>query len=237
MKSWVKPARQRVVAPLLLAAALPAAAAQPAAEPPPSPVIEALGSVDVGVAWQVTEFDIGSGADGVTTTMSNGFEATPLLRAQIPVRMLWSTAGHGLGYTVRASYRRFALERQDLGGTADEEADYGTRVRGHALYVLPYLVGRVREGNSELTAGLGVGLGQLRASGDVLVRGDAGNPTALAREAVDIDGWSTAIGAFLEYRYGRLVAGMETVILAGRGGGRDYDLGLSAFTLGWRIDF
>lgn len=93
------------------------AAAQPAAEPLPSPAIEALGSVDVVVAWQVTEFNIGSGADGANTTMSNGFEATPLLR------MLWSTAGHGLGYTVRASYRRFALERQDLGGTADEQAD------------------------------------------------------------------------------------------------------------------
>lgn len=222
-----------------LCLATPAAAQTAGAPSPLQPVLESLGSVDVGVAWQVTEFDITSESDFATTTMTNGFEPTPLLRAQIPVRMWWSAHGNGIGYTVRAGYRRFELKRQDLGATADEQADYGTRVRGHALHVMPYLVARLKGADSELTTGLGLGLGQMGARGDFLVRRYAATPPfyTLARESVDVDAWSAAIGAFLEYRLGHLVAGMETVILDTRSGGRDYDLGLSAFTLAWRVDF
>jgi hypothetical protein len=224
----------------LLAAATPATA-QDAATPasPLHSAVAALGAVDVGVAWQVTEFDINSESELVTTRMTNGFEPTPLLRAQIPVRMLWESGGNGIGYLVRGGYRRFELKLQDLGGMADEQADYGTRVRGHALFAMPFLVARLQRGDSELSTGLGLGLGQMRARGDVLVRRTTATPPffALAREAVDVDAWTSVFGAFLEYRIGHLVAGMETAIFNTRQGGRDYDLGLSAFTLGWRIDF
>lgn len=234
-----KPFRRHALPALLLAAAVPAAAQDAVLPPPLQPVLEALGSIDVGVAWQVTELDINSESEHITTTMTNGFEPTPLLRAQIPVRMLWEYGGNGIGYTVRAGYRRFELRRQDLGATADEQADYGTRVRGHALNAMPCLVLRVKRADSEMTVGLGLGVGQLRARGDVLVRRYVTAPPfyTLTRENVAIDAWTMTFGGYFEYRLGPLVAGMETAILDTRSGGRDYGLGLSAFTLGWRIDF
>jgi len=220
-----------------------AARAEPPAKlathPATQVILDALGSVNVGVAWQVTGFDITPEADCCTITMSNGFEPTPLLYAQIPVKILWGDGRNGIGYTVRAGYRRFVLKEQDLGGAGDERKDYGTRVSGHAMHVTPFLVARAVMPNQELAAGIGIGIGHFTADGDILVRRSVSGPpfTAIESESVHVSAFSSTLGAFAEYRLGPVVAAMETAIFLVNKGGKSYDLGISAFTLAWRVDF
>jgi hypothetical protein len=210
-----------------------------ATHPATQVILDALGSVSIGVAWQVTEFDITPDADCCTISMTNGFEPTPLLYAQIPVSILWGDGKSGIGYTVRAGYRRFRLKEQDLGGAGDERKDHGTRVSGHAMHLTPFLVARAVMPNQELAAGLGLGLGHFKAGGDILVRRSISGPpfTSIESESVRVSAFSTTLGAFAEYRLGPVVAAMETAIFMVDKGGKSYDLGISAFTLAWRVDF
>lgn len=207
---------------------------------PPVPLLEALGSLTIGVAWQITELDItGPLTDNATVSMNNGIEPTPVLYAQIPVKPLWRDAAGGgeIGYTVRAGYRRFALKRQDL---ADGDVqDRGTRVSGHAIYAMPFLVGRTQQSNAGLTAGLGLGISQFSASGEILTRRSVSGPpfSTTDRVAVSVSSVSPSLGGFLEFRMGPLVAAMETAIMLNDQGSDHYSLGVSAFSLAWRVDF
>jgi hypothetical protein len=220
-------------------AATPEAPPKPATHPATQVILDALGSVSIGVAWQATEFDITPDSDCCTISMTNGLEPTPLLYAQIPVRILWGDGRSGIGYTVRAGYRRFVLKEQDLGGAGEERQDYGTRVSGRAMHVTPFLVARAAMPNQELAAGLGIGIGHFKADGDTLVRRLISGPpfTSVETEPVHVSAFSSTLGAFAEYRIGPIVAAMETAIFLASKGGKSYDLGISAFTLAWRVDF
>jgi hypothetical protein len=220
-------------------AGTPETSTKPATHPATQVILDALGSVSIGVAWQVTGLDITPESDCCTITMTNGFEPTPLLYAQIPVKILWGDGRNGIGYTVRAGYRRFVLKEQDLGGAGDERKDYGTRVSGYAMHVTPFLVARAVMPNQELAAGLGIGLGHFKADGDILVRRSVSSfPfTTIETQGVHVSAVSSTLGAFAEYRLGPVVAAMETAIFLVSKGGKNYDLGISAFTLAWRVDF
>lgn len=231
---------------LIASAALVCPAHAESAPPVPSraeaivqTVVASLGSLTLGVAWQVTEFDISPDSDCCTTSMSNGFEPSPVIYVQIPVRMLTGTERSGIGYTVRMGYRQFRLKRQDLGGTGDEQNDYGTRVSGRAFHLTPMLVGRVASGPHELSAGLGLGLGLFSADGNILVRRTTSGPpfSVLESEPVNVSTFASSLGALMEYRFGPIVAAMETAIMQGNGGGKSHELGISAFSVAYRLDF
>lgn len=210
------------------------------ARPAHAQLAESLPSVTVGVAYQGADFDLtGASTENVTVSMTSGPRPTPVLYAQVPVTPWWRAADGAaeVGYTLRTGYRRFELTQQDLGD--GDVRDYGTRVRGHAFYAMPYVVFRHQGTAGQLTMGLGLGVGQFSVSGEHLVRRSLSSPpySTIERVPVKADTWTRSVGAFGEYRMGRLVAAMESAILLADKSGEQYEVSTYSFSLAWRVDF
>ena len=182
-----------------------------------------------GITLKSTDFDVyNKGSTSTNGTLSEDFAYWPFVVLGSPYKYFGESNWGGL---MEYSFSGFKLNQQLVN---DELVDLGTSVKGYHAFVTPTLFysfsGQRPHGKYDQTviAGLGVGLGYLNASGDIIF-----TESTQQRFDIDVSGTALAISLFVDYRFGSF-----TTRISGRGttyteGGFDYD----AFGFAWSFGY
>ncbi len=149
----------------------------------------------IGVSLKSVDFDIyPEGSLNAAGTLSEDFHTTPFITLSGPPAYFGDSPW---GWFIEYSLSQFALNRQLIN---DQLIDLGTSMTGYDVYIAPTLFYRFDTPNlvagehDRINAGLGAGLGYLKASGSVILTASGGK-----RLAVDISNAGLAIVIFVEY--------------------------------------
>jgi hypothetical protein len=182
-----------------------------------------------GITLRSTDFDVyNKGSTNTNGTLSEDFSYWPFVVLGSPYKYFGESNWGGL---MEYSLSFFKLDQQLVN---DELVDLGTSVKGYHAFVTPTVFysfsGQKPHGKYDQTVitGLGVGLGYLNASGDIIF-----TETTQQRFNIDVSGAALAISLFVDYRFGNF-----TTRISGRGttyteGGFDYD----AFGFAWSFGY
>lgn len=162
-------------------------------------------------------------------TMTEGEYVAPTFSMNSPYSYFKQS---NFGYYFEYGIYNFDMNRQVVeGGTAED--NQGTSVDGFSAYFAPvlfYNIGNKLElkNRHSFIIGVGLGIGYLDASGDVIF-------TETTKETfnVDIDKVDIAIAVLLEYQYGPWFVRIQDVGPSIREGDYDYELLDQSFTIGY----
>lgn len=117
------------------------------------------------------------------------------------------------GYYVNYNIKHFDFNKQDtsITSTGINEVNLGTSVSGYNVYAFTsffYNFGDrfiVTDDNKSLKLGIGIGLGYLKADGDIILTEQSGSPLV----DINISDVGLAFGLYIDYRYGPWVFRLE----------------------------
>ena len=185
-----------------------------------------------GISLNSVDFDVyDKGSSSPNGTLSEDFSFSPLITVGSPYRYF---GGSNWGGLMEYSFSGFQLNRQILGDDPDNLVDLGTSVKGYYAFITPTVFYSFfgqeahNEKNHALIAGLGAGLGYLKADGDIIF-------TESTRERVDIDisDASLAVSVFVDYRMGNIMTRVSGGLVTVSHGEFDYD----AFGFKWELGY
>ena len=182
-----------------------------------------------GVSLRSTDFDVyDKGSTDPNGTLSEDFSYWPFIVLGSPYKYFGESNWGGL---MEYSFSGFNLNQQLVN---DELVDLGTSVKGYYAFVTPTVFysfsGQRPHGKYDQTliAGLGVGLGYLKADGDIIF-----TESTQQRTDIDISGAALAISLFLDYRFGSYVTRISGGLTSHDLGAYEYD----AFGFSWSFGY
>jgi len=185
-----------------------------------------------GISLNSVDFDVyDKDSSSPNGTLSEEFSFSPFVTLGSPYRYFGDSNWGGL---MEYSFSRFQLNQQMIGDDRDNLVDLGTSVKGNYAFVTPTVFYSFfgqeahNEKNHALIAGLGVGLGYLKADGDIIF-------TESTQERVDIDisDASLAVSLFVDYRIGNIMTRVSGGLVTVPQGEFDYD----AFGFKWEFGY
>lgn len=154
--------------------------------------------ITAGITIYSTDFDIyDKGSSNPNGTLSEEFSYAPSIIIGSPYNYF---ADSNWASSIEYSFSTFKLSQQLVN---DELVDLGTSVEGYYAFITPTLVYSFTDAqnsslnNYSLITGLGVGIGYLEASGDIIF-----TETTQQQIDFDISGAALAISLFIDYRIG-----------------------------------
>jgi hypothetical protein len=185
--------------------------------------------VTAGVSVNSIDIDVyNEGSSSTNGTLSEDFSYTPYIILGSPYKYFGESNWGGL---MEYSYSTFNLSQQTVN---DELVDLGTSVKGHDLFVTPTVFYSFFGQNPSvkydhtLIAGLGVGIGYLKATGDIIF-----TESTQERHEIDVSGAGMAISIFMDYRIGNFSTRIS-------GGGTSYtqdNFDYDAFAFSWDFGY
>lgn len=179
--------------------------------------------------------------------MTGDFIPSPQIFVNTPFHPFSIEEGRGgkvgrAGYYWKVSYNRFSLDRQedpDTGGIGSTSPtyNYGTRVKGDFLAVAPVLVyERLRaDGSVPFRVELGMGLGYLDLSGDIVL-GDWKGDQEAPRTEVDYSDPSGFIFVMGRHQWGAFMFGYQMGISATISRPYSYSQSYVSLDFGYRVE-
>lgn len=173
----------------------------------------------IGLGFSSTDFDVYTeGSMDPNGTFSEDFTWFPYLTLVSPYRYFGETrAGGMMEYKISG----FRLSRQLVG---DDLVDLGSSLSGSYAFVTPTLFYSFTGRNASVTLGqsliigIGVGIGYLRANGDIVFTETTGQ-----RFNINISGMAIAVSGFVEYRIHGFELRVYSGLVSHTEGGYDYD--------------
>ena len=154
--------------------------------------------VTVGIDINSIDFDVyDKGSTSTNGTLTEKFTYAPFVILGSPHKYFGDS---NWGMLMEYSLSGFNLNKQFVG---NDYVDLGTSVEGYFAFVTPTFFysfdkkALIPNGKGKLIAGMGVGLGYLKATGDIVFT----ETTNLTHE-IRVNGVATAISLFLDYRAG-----------------------------------
>jgi len=182
-----------------------------------------------GVTLRSTDFDVyNKGSTDTNGTLSEDFSYWPFIMLGSPYKYFGESSWGGL---MEYSFSVFELDQQLVN---DELVDLGTSVKGYYAFATPTVfysfTGQKPHGKYDQTliAGLGIGLGYVNASGDIIF-----TETTQQRLDIDVSGAALAISLFVDYRFGNFVTRISGSGTTYTKGAFDYD----AFGFMWSFGY
>jgi hypothetical protein len=182
-----------------------------------------------GVSLRSTDFDVyNKGSTDPNGTLSEDFSYWPFIVLGSPYKYFGESNWGGL---MEYSFSGFELNQQLVN---DELVDLGTSVKGYYAFITPTVFysfsGQRPHGKYDQTliTGLGVGLGYLNASGDIIF-----TETTQQRADIDVSGVALAVSLFLDYRFGSYVTRISGGLTSHAEGAYEYD----AFGFAWSFGY
>lgn len=182
-----------------------------------------------GISLRSTDLDVyNKGSSDPNGTLSEDFSYWPFITLGSPYKYFGASNWGGL---MEYSFSVFELDQQLVN---DELVDLGTSVKGYYAFVTPTVFysfsGQRPHGKYDQTviAGLGIGLGYLNASGDIIF-----TETTQQRVDIDVSGAALAVTLFLDYRFGNYVTRITGGLTSHSKGAYDYD----AFGFTWGFGY
>lgn len=182
-----------------------------------------------GITVRSIDFDVyNKGSSDANGTLSEGFSYWPVIMLGSPYKYFGESNWGGL---MEYSFSGFELNQQLVN---DELVDLGTSVKGYYAFVTPTVfysfTGQMPHGKYDQTVitGLGVGLGYLNGSGDIIF-----TETTQQRIDIDVSGAALAVSLFVDYRFGNFVTRISGGLTSHTEGAYDYDALGFAWSFGY----
>ena len=191
----------------------------------------------VGVSAYAGEFSVGpfsAFSDNTSPafgTLTEDFSYTPYVSLGSPYKFLGET---NFAVLMEYDFTSFSLNKQDVDG---KDIDLGTSVSGYSAFVTPNitmsLMGRQPYGKykQSLIIGSGLGLGYLRATGDIIY-----TETTLERKDINISSLAYALSVFGDYRIGNFVSRITLSMTGVPRGDIEYRYTGYALSIGYIFD-
>jgi len=183
----------------------------------------------LGVSVRSTDLDVDNTGGTVTNgTLSEDFSYWPFIMLSSPYKFFGESNWGGL---MEYDFSVFELNQQLVN---DELVDLGTSVKGYYAFVTPTVFysfsGQRPHGKYDQTVitGLGIGLGYLNASGDIIF-----TETTQQRVDIDVSGAALAVSLFVDYRVGNFQTRISGGLTSHTKGAYDYD----AFGFSWSFGY
>lgn len=182
-----------------------------------------------GVSINAIDFDVenedNSNPNG---TLSEEVSYSPYIILASPYKYFGEST---FGGVMEYSFSTFQLSKQLIN---DELIDLGTSVKGFYAFVTPTVFYSFLGQNTSdkydqsLIAGMGLGLGYLKATGDIIF-----TETTQERHEIDVNGLALAVSAFVDYRIGNFTTRMSAGLTSHTKDNLDYD----AFGFSWDFGY
>jgi len=183
--------------------------------------------VTAGITVNLIDFDVyNKDSTNTNGTLSEDFSYSPFVILGSPYKYFSESNWGGL---MEYSFSGFQLNKQYTGG---DLVDLGTSVKGYYVFATPTLLYSFRGQNSQdnnyrtIIAGLGIGIGYLNATGDIIF-----TETTQERFAIDINGAALAVSLFVDYRAGNFITRVSGGLTSHSKNNYDYD------AFGFTMDF
>ena len=185
--------------------------------------------ITAGISVNSIDFDVyNEGGISPNGTLSEEFSYSPIIILGSPYKFIDESNWGGL---MEYSFSTFQLNQQLVN---DEFVDLGTSVKGYYVFVTPTVFYSFLERNPRnkydqtLLTGIGVGLGYLKATGDIIF-----TETTQERHEIDVNGVALAISMFMDYRIGNFVTRISGGLTSHTNDNLDYD----AFRFAWNFGY
>jgi len=185
--------------------------------------------VTAGISVNSIDFDVGSeGNTSPNGTLSEEFSYSPYIILGSPYKYYGESNWGGV---MEYSFSSFQLHQQLVN---DELVDLGTSVKGYYAFVTPtgfysFLGQNARDKYDQtLIAGMGVGVGYLKATGDIIF-----TETTQERHDIDVSGLALAVSGFVDYRIGNFATRISAGLTSHTKDNLDYD----AFGFTWDFGY
>ena len=185
--------------------------------------------ITAGISVNSIDFDVyNEGNTSPNGTLSEEFSYSPIIILGSPYKYFGESNWGGL---MEYSFSTFQLNQQLVN---DELVDLGTSVKGYYVFVTPTLFYSFFERNPRdkydqtLITGLGVGLGYLKATGDIIF-----TETTQELHEIDVNRAALAISLFVDYRIGNFVTRISGGLTSYTKNNFDYD----AFVFTWDFGY
>jgi hypothetical protein len=182
-----------------------------------------------GISLRSTDLDVyNKDSSDTNGTLSEDFSYLPFIVLGSPYKYFGES---NWGTLMEYSISVFELNQQLVN---DELVDLGTSVKGYYAFVTPTVfysfTGQKPHGKYDQTliTGLGIGLGYLNASGDIIF-----TETTQQRFDIDVSGAALAVSLFVDYRFGNFVTRISGGLTSHTKGAYDYD----AFGFSWGFGY
>lgn len=182
-----------------------------------------------GITVVSTDFDVyNRGGADPNGTLSEDFRYWPFVTLGSPYKYF---GGSNWGGLMEYSFSVFDLDRQLVN---DELVDLGTSIKGYHAFITPTVfysfTGQKPQGKYDQTliAGLGVGLGYLKADGDIVF-----TETTQQKLDIDVSGAALAVSLFLDYRFGNFTTRLSGGGVSHTEGDFEYDTFGFAWSFGY----
>ena len=183
----------------------------------------------VGVKLNSVDFDIYYKDDTDTNgTLSEDFSYAPVFRLGSSYIYIETSNWGGL---MEYSFSNFSLNQQTVN---NKLIDLGTSVNGYYLFATPTLFYSFNIQNTHakevqsLVAGLGIGAGYLKATGDMIF-----TESTQEKHDFDISGAALAVSLFLDYRIGNFSTRISGGLTSHSKENYDYD----SFGFEWEFNY
>ena len=183
----------------------------------------------IGIKVNSIDFDVyNKNSTDPNGTLSEDFSLSPIFVLGSPYKYIQDS---NWGNFMEYSFSGFKLNQQVVN---DELVDLGTSVDGYYVFVTPTIFYSFDEkylnknNRQKLIAGLGIGLGYLKADGDIIF-----TETTQELLAIDISGAALAISMFIDYRFGNFVTRISGGLTSHSKNHYDYD----AFGFEWDFSY
>ena len=185
--------------------------------------------ITAGITFYSTDFDVyNEGSTSTNGTLSEDFTSAPFIILGSPYRYFGAS---NWGALMEYSFSGFQLNQQLVN---DELVDLGTSIKGYYAYITPTLFysfkGQQSHANPEsaIITGLGLGLGYLNASGDIVF-----TETTQQRLDIDISGMALTVSGFVDYRTGNFMSRISVGLTSLTENELDYD----SFGFAWDFGY
>ena len=183
--------------------------------------------ITAGITVNSIDFDVyNKDSSNPNGTLSEDFSFYPFIILSSPYKFFAESNWGGL---MEYSLSGFQLNQQY---TNDNLIDLGTSVKGYYIFATPTLLysfnGQSLHGNLKpaITAGLGIGIGYLSATGDMIF-----TESTQERFPIDINGAALAVSLFVDYRTGDFITRISGGLTSHSKNKYEYD------AFGFSLDF
>lgn len=188
--------------------------------------------ITAGISVYSTDFDVyNKGSLNPSGTLSEEFSYSPSIIIGSPYHYF---SDSNWASSIEYSFSGFSLNQQLVN---DQLIDLDTSVKGYYVFVTPTIIYSFTDmqlsskNNYSLLGGLGVGLGYLNASGDIIL-----TETTQQQLDFDISGAAIAITLFIDYRIANYVTRISGGLTSYSEGDLEYDSFAFAMDFGFVFD-
>ena len=183
--------------------------------------------ITAGISVYSTDFDIyNKGSLNPSGTLSEDSSYSPVVIIASPYHYF---SDSNWASSIEYSFSGFRLNQQRVN---NQLVDLGTSVKGYYAFITPTIIYSFSDmqlsskNNYSLLGGLGIGLGYLDASGDIIL-------TETTQQSLDFDinGTALAITLFVDYRIANYVTRISAGLTSYSEGDLEYD------SFGFAMDF